>query len=280
MRLPITSAFGLAASTLETIFRQFIPLLIAFILPDFGTRLLYFTEAWLSARANSATYFPFWFIEGVDLLLNSIVFVSVIRFLVLGEKPQFLHGNLPLRALILTALGLVALWLVLDQIANQSLLYRYYYESHIHSEDLETRLYMGKIIALYAFVVHTLVIAFFYPFFGYVATTSRVEIPKVMSWHRGSYVGIFLLTALLIAALSMAKLLYWKALWQVASEIIGTDRTTMDFFNGRIVAVQELLHLPIAFLYDVIPPVVIALLMIGFNKGKVQMTTSPSGVAN
>ncbi|MBZ0216254.1 MAG: hypothetical protein K8F25_06875 [Fimbriimonadaceae bacterium] len=280
MRFPVTSAFGLATSTLEAVFRQFIPLLTAFILPDCATRLFYFLEAWLSARAGSASYFPFWFTESVDLFLMSIVFVSVIRFMVLGEKPQLLHGNLPLRALILTALGLVTLWLVLNQIANQSLLYGYYIESHIDSEDLETRLYMGKIIALYAFVVHTVTIAFFYLFLGYVATTSRIEIPKVMRWHRGSFLGILLLTALLIAAISMANLLYWKALWQVVPEITGADRTTIEFFDGRIAAMQELLHLPMAFFYDVIPPIAVALLMIGFSKEKVQMSNDPSVVAD
>lgn len=280
MRFPVTSAFGLAASTLETIFRQFIPLLTAFILPDFGTRLLYFTEAWLSARANSASYFPFWFTESVDLFLSSIVFVSIIRFLVLGERPQLFFSNLPLKAVILTTLVLVPVWLILYQVADQSSLYSYYLESQYRDDDLEMRFHIGKIIGLYSFVAHTLAIAIFYPFLGHIATTGQLDFKKVTGWYSHSFPGILLLAALLIASVSMVNSLYWSAIWAIIPDTMSYRPAAMEFFYGRIVAVKELLHLPIAFFYDVIPPIAIALLMIGFSKEKVQMSTDPSVVAD
>ena len=213
MRLPVTSAFGLAAETLASTFRHFRPIATAFIVPELCDRLLRWVELLLAANRGVPHVIPVWMLSALDLFLDSFIFVAIIRYMVLGVEPLPIPKNVPWRAIALTSSILIPLWFVLDSIASRNVLFHYYFDwvNPAPDPEMSHRVYVA--IGFYVYTVSALAIAAFYPLLGPIATDSRLEFRKVLNWQRTSFVAIAFTTALLIAALSMIERLYYSMLW-------------------------------------------------------------------
>ena len=261
----MSNTLALATETFVVLLCNLRPLFMAFLLPEVARLSYYFADSWLAARASLPFYFPDWISGGVDDLLTAITFVATIRFLVLGEWPALISSGMTLRPSILAALVLVPFWFVLNRVADQQMLFSFFYSS-LESDNYDGFVRLHYLIGVYCFVVHALLIALCYPALGQLATLSRLNMQTLLQWYRYNFFSIVALTALLVAVEQVLEWGYWSAIDTALPDILSARPMFISDFDSRVMMIKQLLHVPTDFLKNALSAVAIALLHLGLSR--------------
>jgi hypothetical protein len=265
--LPTTAVLSLAGHGLVLTTSRFKPLAMAFIVPELVRRLYSWAQAYIAARLELPSVTPGWFDSLIYESLTAIVFVAIIRYIASGERPQLDPRTLPPRTVALTAALLIVVWLPLDHMLDRHTLYKMYldYNSmHLYSPSLAAdahRVWLSLGVATFALAA--VASALMYPMVGIIAVTNRIDF---RSWQRmlnRNLPALLLLSAVLIAALVMAKDIYFAILHYLLPGVVSYAPVSLSDFDGRLETLHQLQYVPLNYLFEVLPAVLVGLLMRG-----------------
>ena len=275
MKLPITSSLGLSGLVVLTMLKDIGPLTLAYLVPGAASGLMQYFDVWLAARFEVSNFMPNWLNRSLTTFFDAIIFVSIIRYLVMGDQPIASFRRLKWIPVIATTLIWLVLWSAIDAVAGRQALYTAYYSTYFADAPISQLPLIHFILGMWEFLVSILAVAIIYPILGQFAVTDGLDMAAMKSWYRYSLTAILIYVALLTATIELTSQLYWQLLDNILPPNIWDKPMSYSNFDGRTAAFAQALRLPVDYLYTVLPAVAVGLLVGGLQGKK----SDPSATA-